>query len=147
MGRSNSAALSGRPDRFSLSGVVWRQVKGLAGFGLLFLLALAVAALATWNVMDPSYSYATGNAPTNLLGFPGAAFADIMMQALGLASVVALLPVAAWAFAFISNRKLNRVPSRLGAWFGGCVVAAGSIACFPAPPTWPIPNEIGRAHV
>jgi len=143
MGRSNSAALSGRPDRFSLSAVVWRQIKGLAGFGLLFLLALAVAALATWNVMDPSYSYATGNAPTNLLGFPGAAFADIMMQALGLASVVALLPVAAWAFAFISNRKLNRVPSRLGAWLGGCVVAAGSIACFPAPPTWPIPNGIG----
>ena len=143
MGRSNSAALSGRPDRFSLSGVVWRQVKGLAGFGLLFLLALAVAALATWNVMDPSYSYATGNAPTNLLGFPGAAFADIMMQALGLACVVALLPVAAWAFGFISNRKLNRVPSRLGAWFGGSIVAAGSIACFPAPPTWPIPNGIG----
>ena len=143
MGRSNSAALSGRPDRFSLSGVIWRQVKGLAGFGLLFLLALAVAALATWNVMDPSYSYATGNAPTNLLGFPGAAFADIMMQALGLACVVALLPVAAWAFGFISNRKLNRVPSRLGAWFGGSIVAAGSIACFPAPPTWPIPNGIG----
>ena len=143
MGRSNSAALSGRPDRFSLSGVVWRQVKGLAGFGLLFLLALAVAALATWNVMDPSYSYATGNAPTNLLGFPGATFADIMMQALGLACVVALLPVAAWAFGFISNRKLNRVPSRLGAWFGGSIVAAGSIACFPAPPTWPIPNGIG----
>ncbi|MBM7048865.1 MULTISPECIES: DNA translocase FtsK [Rhizobium] len=143
MGRSNSAALSGRPDRFSLSGVVWRQIKGLTGFALLFLLALAVAALATWNVMDPSYSYATGNAPTNLLGFPGAAFADIMMQALGLASVVALLPVAAWAFAMISNRKLNRVPSRLGAWLGGCVVAAGSIACFPAPPTWPIPNGIG----
>ncbi|ENN84881.1 cell division protein Environmental Information Processing [Rhizobium freirei PRF 81] len=143
MGRSNSAALSGRPDRLSLSSVVWRQIRGLAGFALLFLLALAVAALATWNVMDPSYSYATANAPTNLLGFPGAAFADILMQALGLASLVAMLPVAAWAFAMISNRKLNRVPSRLGAWLGGCIVAAGSMACFPAPPTWPIPNGIG----
>ncbi|MFS8111886.1 DNA translocase FtsK [Rhizobium jaguaris] len=143
MGRSNSAALGGRPDRFSLSVVVWRQVRGLSGFALLFLLALAVAALATWNVMDPSYSYATSNAPTNILGFPGAAFADILMQALGLASVVALLPVVAWAFALISNRKVHRVPARLGAWVGGSIVAAGSIACFPAPPTWPIPNGIG----
>ncbi|NTJ66228.1 DNA translocase FtsK [Agrobacterium rhizogenes] len=143
MGRSNSAALSGRPDRLSLSSVVWRQVKGLAGFAILFLLALAAVALATWNVMDPSYSYATANAPTNLLGFPGAAFADIVMQSLGLASVLAMLPVAAWALALITNRKLHRVPSRLGAWFGGCIVAGGSIACFPAPPTWPIPNGIG----
>ena len=87
MGRSNSAALGGPSGRLSLSGVVWRQVRGLGGFALLFLLALAVAALATWNVMDPSYSYATSNTPTNILGFSGAAFADIMMQALGLASV------------------------------------------------------------
>ncbi|MQB45405.1 DNA translocase FtsK [Rhizobium sp. ICMP 5592] len=143
MGRSNSAALGGPPDRFSLSGVVWRQVRGLIGFALLFLLALAVAALATWNVMDPSYSYATSNAPTNILGFPGAAFADILMQALGLACVVVLLPIVAWAFALISNRKIHRLPARLGAWVGGSIVAAGSIACFPAPPTWPIPNGIG----
>ncbi|MBB4568055.1 FtsK/SpoIIIE family DNA translocase [Rhizobium leucaenae] len=143
MGRSNSAALGGPSGRLSLSGVVWRQVRGLGGFALLFLLALAVAALATWNVMDPSYSYATSNTPTNILGFPGAAFADILMQALGLASVVALLPVVAWAFALISNRRIHRVPARLGAWVGGAIVAAGSIACFPAPPTWPIPNGIG----
>ncbi|MDE1996118.1 MAG: DNA translocase FtsK, partial [Rhizobiaceae bacterium] len=143
MGRSNSAALGGRADRFSLSGVIWRQVRGLGGFALLFLLALAVAALATWNVMDPSYSYATANAPTNILGFPGAAFADMLMQSLGLGSVIALLPVVAWAIALISNRKLHRVPARLGAWVGGSIVAASSIACFPAPPTWPIPNGIG----
>ncbi|MFT4185305.1 MAG: DNA translocase FtsK, partial [Rhizobium sp.] len=143
MGRSNSAALGGPSGRLSLSGVVWRQVRGLGGVALLLLLALAVAALATWNVMDPSYSYATGNAPTNILGYSGAAFADIMMQALGLASVVALLPVVAWALALISNRRLHRVPARLGAWVGGSIVAAGSIACFPAPPTWPIPNGIG----
>ena len=75
MSRGNSAALDGRLDRFSLSAFVWRQITGLAGFALFLLLALAVAALATWNVMDPSYSYATGNAPTNILGYGGAAFA------------------------------------------------------------------------
>jgi S-DNA-T family DNA segregation ATPase FtsK/SpoIIIE len=143
MGRSNSAALDGRPDRFSLSTFVWRQITGLAGFVIFFALGLAVAALATWNVMDPSYSYATGNAPTNILGYSGASFADIMMQGLGLASVLAMLPVVAWALALITGRAIHRIPARLAAWGVGSIVAAASVGCFPAPLTWPIPNGIG----
>jgi S-DNA-T family DNA segregation ATPase FtsK/SpoIIIE len=135
--------MGGRPDRFSLSAFVWRQVTGLAGFAMFFLLALAVAALATWNVMDPSYSYATSNAPTNILGRSGAAFADIVMQALGLASVIAMLPIVAWALALISGRRIYRIPARLGAWGLGTVVSAACVGCFPAPLTWPIPNGIG----
>jgi S-DNA-T family DNA segregation ATPase FtsK/SpoIIIE len=103
MGRSNSAAFDGRPVRFTLSTFVLRQLTGLAGFVLFFLLALAVAALATWNVMDPSYSYATSNAPTNILGAYGAIFADVVMQALGLSSVIVMLPVVAWALALIAG--------------------------------------------
>ncbi len=87
--------MDGRPDRFSLSGFMLRQAQTLFGFAIFLLLALAVAALATWNVADPSYSYATGNEPSNILGYSGAAFADIAMQFFGLASVVALLPVVA----------------------------------------------------
>ncbi|KAA0698726.1 DNA translocase FtsK [Neorhizobium sp. P12A] len=143
MSRGNSVAMGGRPDRFSLSAFVWRQVTGLAGFAMFFLLALAVAALATWNVMDPSYSYATSNAPTNILGRSGAAFADIVMQALGLASVIAMLPIVAWALALISGRRIYRIPARLGAWGLGTVVSAACVGCFPAPLTWPIPNGIG----
>jgi S-DNA-T family DNA segregation ATPase FtsK/SpoIIIE len=143
MSRGNSAALDGRLDRFSLSAFVWRQITGLAGFALFLLLALAVAALATWNVMDPSYSYATGNAPTNILGYGGAAFADVAMQALGLASVIAMLPVVAWALALITGRRIHRIPARLGAWGLGSIVSAASAGCFPAPMTWPIPNGIG----
>jgi S-DNA-T family DNA segregation ATPase FtsK/SpoIIIE len=135
--------MGGRPDRFSLSAFVWRQITGLAGFALFFLLALAIAALATWNVMDPSYSYATGNVPTNILGYSGAAFADIVMQALGLASVIAMLPVVAWALALITGRRIRRIPARLGAWGLGSVVSAACVGCFPAPLTWPIPNGIG----
>jgi S-DNA-T family DNA segregation ATPase FtsK/SpoIIIE len=115
----------------------------LAGFGLFIVLALAVAALATWNVADPSFSYATDNQPTNLLGYGGAAFADLMMQFLGLASLVALLPVLAFALALISGRDFNRVPARLAAWGGGTLLASASLGCFPAPFTWPIPNGIG----
>jgi S-DNA-T family DNA segregation ATPase FtsK/SpoIIIE len=143
MGRSNSAALDGRPVRFTLSTFVIRQITGLAGFALFLVLALAVAALATWNVLDPSYSYATGNLPTNILGYAGAAFADIVMQALGLSSVLAMLPIVAWGLALISGRKIHRLPARVGAWVLGSIVAAAVVGCFPAPLTWPIPNGIG----
>ncbi|CAN7529529.1 DNA translocase FtsK 4TM domain-containing protein [Neorhizobium tomejilense] len=143
MGRSSSAAMANRSTRLVLTAFVWRQALALAGFGIFFALALAVAALATWNVADPSFSYATDNAPTNILGFPGAAFADLMMQFLGLVSLVALLPVLAFALALIAGRKYDRVPARLAAWGGGTLLASATLGCFPAPLTWPIPNGIG----
>ncbi|MGO7845413.1 DNA translocase FtsK 4TM domain-containing protein, partial [Rhizobium johnstonii] len=57
------------------------------------------------NVADPSYSYSTANLPTNILGYSGAAFADIVMQFLWLASVVSMLPIVAWALTLISGRQ------------------------------------------
>jgi len=135
--------MANRSTRLALTAFVLRQALALAGFGVFFALGLAVAALATWNVADPSFSYATDNAPTNILGFAGAAFADLMMQFLGLASIVALLPVLAFALALISGRKYDRIPARLAAWGGGTLLASATLGCFPAPLTWPIPNGIG----
>jgi S-DNA-T family DNA segregation ATPase FtsK/SpoIIIE len=126
-----------------LTAFIVRQALALAGFAIFLGLALAIAALATWNVADPSFSYATDNEPSNLLGHAGAAFADLMMQFLGLSSLVALLPLLAVALALISGRRFNRIPARLAAWGGGTLLASASLGCFPAPFTWPIPNGIG----
>ncbi len=142
MGRSTSA-IDGRPHRFTLSTFVLRQVMSLCGFAIFFALALAVAALATWNVADPSLSYATGKEPTNILGFGGAAFADVLMQFFGLSGVVSLLPVLAWSLALVSGRGIDRIPARLAAWLCGAMLCAAAMGCFPAPATWPIPNGIG----
>ncbi|MBN9029426.1 MAG: cell division protein FtsK [Rhizobiales bacterium 63-7] len=142
MGRSTSA-IDGRPHRFTLSTFVLRQVMSLCGFAIFFALALAVAALATWNVADPSLSYATGKEPTNILGFGGAAFADVLMQFFGLSGVVSLLPVLAWSLALVSGRGIDRISARLAAWLCGAMLCAAAMGCFPAPATWPIPNGIG----
>lgn len=93
MSRSYSGAPGGRMARFSLSAFLWRQAQVLGGLALFCLLALGVASLATWNVSDPSPSYATSNLPTNIMGYTGAAFADVVMQFLGLSGVIAFLPV------------------------------------------------------
>ena len=106
-------------------------------------LVLAVAALATWNVSDPSFSYATGKAPANVLGFGGAAFADVMMQFFGLASVAVLLPMILWGFYLMRGRPVDRVLARLSAWFGGSVLVAAVLACVSAPPSWPLPTGLG----
>jgi len=129
--------------RLALTAFLWRQAMALAGFAVFVALALAVAALATWNVADPSLSYATDNPPANILGHSGAIFADLMMQFLGLASVFALLPVLALSLALIAGRRYDRIPARLAAWGGGTLLASATLGCFPAPHTWPIPNGIG----
>jgi S-DNA-T family DNA segregation ATPase FtsK/SpoIIIE len=143
MSRSNPATLDSGSNRFVLTTFVWRQIASLAGFALIGALALAVAALSTWNVADPSFSYATSDEPTNLLGYGGAAFADIFMQFFGLASVVALLPAVAWAFVLIGNKPFDKVVKRLGLWFAGSVLASAALSCVPAPITWPLPNGLG----
>ncbi|NTJ43402.1 DNA translocase FtsK [Agrobacterium larrymoorei] len=139
----NSPAFEDRDNRFVLTAFVMRQVMALCGFAVLAALALGVTALATWNVADPSLSYATANQPTNLLGHGGAVFADIMMQFLGLSALIAMLPVLSWAFVLISGRKFHRIPARLVAWLSGAFIASASLGCFPAPATWPLPNGIG----
>ncbi|MBW9065704.1 DNA translocase FtsK [Rhizobium herbae] len=143
MSRSNQAVFDNRSNRFVLSTFVLRQVAALAGFSLFVALGFAVAALSTWNVSDPSFSYATADAPTNILGYTGAAFADIFMQFFGIASVVALLPVVAWALVLIFSKPFDHILKRAAAWFGGSVLASAALGCIPAPVTWPLPSGLG----
>ncbi len=143
MSRSNQAVFDNRSNRFVLSTFVWRQLAALAGFTLFVALGFAVAALSTWNVSDPSFSYATADAPTNILGYTGAAFADIFMQFFGIASVVALLPVVAWALVLIFSKPFDRILKRAASWFGGSVLASAALGCIPAPVTWPLPSGLG----
>jgi S-DNA-T family DNA segregation ATPase FtsK/SpoIIIE len=128
---------------FGLGGFVRRQLRRLAGFGLIALFALGLASLGTWNVADPSFSHATDNAVTNAMGYPGAVFADLAMQFFGLAAVAAMLPCLGWAIRMIRGTTADRLPRRAAAWFGGAVLAAAIVGCVSAPPSWPLPTGLG----
>jgi S-DNA-T family DNA segregation ATPase FtsK/SpoIIIE len=143
MGRMNSPAINARESRFVLSAFVMRQIMTLSGFGILALLTVGVVALSTWDVSDPSLSHATGREPNNLLGHNGAIFSDLMMQFFGLAGLIALLPLMAWALSLIAGKRVTRIPARLAAWLGGAFLASASLGCFAPPETWPLPNGIG----
>ena len=118
-----------------------RQFVRLVGLVLLLGVTLATAALATWNVTDPSFSHATGNVVTNAVGFPGAVFADIAMQFFGLGAVTALLPAVFWGAFLASARPIDRKLKRAAAWFASAVLLSAVAGCITPPATWPLPSE------
>ncbi|MCT8999297.1 DNA translocase FtsK [Chelativorans intermedius] len=128
---------------FGVHGFLRRQAARGLGLLSLALVAFCLASLATWNVADPSFSYATDNPVTNAMGYPGAVYADIAMQFFGLASVVGLVPAVFWGIFLLTARGIDKPGRRLAAWFGGAVLAAGMAGCATPPQTWPLPTGLG----
>jgi S-DNA-T family DNA segregation ATPase FtsK/SpoIIIE len=120
-----------------------RQAGRLVGGALFVFVAFGVAALATWNVADPSFSHATDNPVTNAMGYPGAVFSDLATQFLGLSAVAALVPAVIWGFLLFSARGVDKMPRRGVAWFGFALLAAAMAGCVVPPKTWPLPSGLG----
>ena len=120
-----------------------RQLGSFLGIGILILIGLAAAALATWNVADPCLSYANNNPVTNIMGWPGAVFADIAMQFFGLASVAALLPPFFWSVLLIAQKDIGRPFHRLFFWLISAFCFSGLIALVPPFAHWPMPIGLG----
>ncbi len=113
---------------------------GMAGLGVV---ALMMAALASWSVDDPSLSYATSHPASNWLGFPGAVIADLSFQILGLGVILALIPLALWSWSLLRRRVPAHMGLRFIAWIGASGLATGVLAFLPAPRTWPLPTGLG----
>ena len=85
-----------------------RRLSELAGLATGALAAVMAVALATYSAADPSFNSASGGAPANLIGRPGAYGADLMLQWLGFAAAMVPAILAAWAWALLSHRGLTR---------------------------------------
>ncbi len=120
-----------------------RRLRELAGVGLVGLAILLALALATWSVQDPSLSHATNAPIRNVLGFPGAIVADLLMQLFGVAALAFVLPVAVWGWRLASHRPLSRERIRLIFWILGVLLATAFASCLPRSATWPLPAGLG----
>jgi DNA segregation ATPase FtsK/SpoIIIE, S-DNA-T family len=120
-----------------------RRLRELGGLALFGAVGVAVFALATWSVNDPSLSYATSAPVRNMLGVTGAIAADLTMQLFGMATIAIILPPAFWGWRFFTHRILDRLRWRIPAWLVGIVLSAAFAATLSRPPQWPLPTGIG----
>ncbi|AQS42175.1 MAG: DNA translocase FtsK [Candidatus Tokpelaia hoelldobleri] len=117
-----------------------RQIGSFVGIGLLGLVGLAGVSLATWNIADPSFSYANDNPVINRLGFWGAAYADIAIQFFGLASVAVLLPPFFWGVLLLLGRDIPQFFRRVVFWLFSLCIFSTALALVPLPYSWPLPT-------
>jgi DNA segregation ATPase FtsK/SpoIIIE, S-DNA-T family len=127
----------------SIRDALVRRLRELAGLGLIALSGVAAAALMTWSVQDPSLSHATSRAIRNILGYPGAIGADLLMQILGLGAIMVILPVAVRGWRMLTHRGFDREAIRLSCWVLCIVIAAGFASCWPRSGAWPLPTGLG----
>jgi DNA segregation ATPase FtsK/SpoIIIE, S-DNA-T family len=120
-----------------------RRLRELAGLSLIALSGVAVAALMTWSVQDPSLSHATSRAIRNIVGYPGAIGADLLMQILGLGAIMLILPIAVWGWRMLTHRTFDREALRIGCWILCTVISAGFASCWPHGGAWPLPTGLG----
>ena len=126
-----------------LRAVVRRRARDLGGLTLLALTTGLGLALATWSAQDPSLTNATKASVRNLLGPPGAAAADLLLQLLGIASIALVAPVAVWGWRLLGRRPLDSERMRLVSWIVGVASAAAFAACVPVSASWPLPSGFG----
>src|SRR6478672_5356828 len=122
--------------------IIRRRLSELAGLALISLSVLGAIALATWSVQDPSLSHATQKPIHNLLGFPGAIFADLAMQLLGLASILLLVPEILLGWRLISHKPVGE-KWRGMLWIVATFLAAAFASTLPHIGSWPLPTGLG----
>ncbi len=123
--------------------LIHRNLAAFAGLGGLAVAAALAASLATWSVDDPSLSHTTDHAVRNVLGFPGAVIADLMMQFLGLSAIVLLVAPVIWAWRAVFGSPSHFAP-RTVATAGLCTLSAAlALAVIPAPGGWPLATGTG----
>jgi S-DNA-T family DNA segregation ATPase FtsK/SpoIIIE len=120
-----------------------RRLRELGGLALFAAVGVAVFALATWSVNDPSLSYATSSPARNMLGVTGAIASDLVMQLFGMATIAIILPPAFCGWRFFTHRIVDRLRWRVAAWFAGIALAAAFASTLSRPPQWPLPTGIG----
>ncbi len=122
---------------------IGKRLVELAGAALIAAVAAATLALLTWSVLDPSLDHATSGSVHNLLGWPGAIFADLVTQLLGVASVAMLAPLVFWGWRLVVRHRFGSPGRRIGLWGLGAVLVAGFASLLPVTDSWPLPTGLG----
>ena len=110
------------------------------GIVLLICFAVCVAALYSYDLNDPSWNHAGQGEINNLLLLPGAYGSDVLIQSLGLAAYVLVLPLLTWGWRVISLKGLPLIFMHLLTLPLLVMSAALTISTIPVYESWPLIN-------
>ncbi len=90
-----------------------RRAMELVGFGVATAGMVLLLALFTYSSADPSLNHATGRAPVNIIGVPGAYVADLLLQTFGLAIMLVPVALITWGVRMVRTHHLGFFGLRL----------------------------------
>jgi S-DNA-T family DNA segregation ATPase FtsK/SpoIIIE len=90
-----------------------RRMMELVGAAIAVLGVLLLMSIFTFNTADPSLNHATGNAPANVMGLPGAYASDLLLQTFGLAIVLVPVALITWGVRMVRTHHLGFFGLRL----------------------------------
>ena len=114
-----------------------------SGLVLLAVLAAVWASLVSWSVSDPSLTHVTSGAVRNALGAPGAIVADLLIQTLGLASAIALLPIMIWGIELLISQQVASLRTKVTYYPLALLALAGGVSALPMAGSWPLEHGYG----
>jgi S-DNA-T family DNA segregation ATPase FtsK/SpoIIIE len=114
-----------------------RRIQEIAGLCLVALSLAGMTALASFAPADPSLNAVSGGEAGNLLGYPGAMFADLVLQSVGLAAVLMVTVPGAWGWRLLTHRPVTAPAGRIAGLLIGTVAASLAFALLPVVSAWP----------
>ncbi len=118
-----------------ISQFVANRVMEVTGIFLGLVSLAGAVAMLSYTPLDPSLNSTGSGVIHNILGAPGAIFADLVWQNLGLGGLALIAPLAVWGWLAMAKDPLPFVWLRVGAWaLGVCFIcAAAATLPFAAP--------------
>ncbi|MBN07573.1 MAG: cell division protein FtsK [Rhodospirillaceae bacterium] len=118
------------------------EVAGLLLFSGSILITLA---LLSYQPSDWSWNTASDGTVHNLLGAFGAVLSDVILQAVGLASVLMLVALLAWGWRMFKKERVTHLWIRLLMAISGILFTTIFLSLFQQSESWPLSAGLGGA--
>jgi S-DNA-T family DNA segregation ATPase FtsK/SpoIIIE len=120
-----------------------RRLKEAGGLFLITVSLAFIVALVTFTPSDTSFNTAATGPLQNLLGSFGAYTADILLQALGLASLIPLIVCLSWGWKTLTKKSIHLFWLRMGLLITAILGVSTGLAGFSTPNMWPFSAGLG----